>query len=113
MFDLNEVTAGNDEYIEKSSAMDSQLFNNTWICRYPHPRKVIFDNKSQLKQDFTPLLKDFNIKPVLTKIKKTQANAPVERVHQVILNMHVTKDIDTKVFNRIDIWGETLASIAW
>ena len=37
----------------------------------------------------------------------------MERVHQVILNMHVTKDIDTKVFNRIDIWGETLASIAW
>ena len=43
-FNLDEVTAGNDEYIDKSSAMDSQLLNNTWICRYPRPRKVVFQN---------------------------------------------------------------------
>ena len=31
MFDLKEVTIGNDEYIDKSSVSVSQLFNNTWI----------------------------------------------------------------------------------
>ena len=31
-FDLNKVTAGNDEYIDKSSARVSQLFNKTWLC---------------------------------------------------------------------------------
>ena len=36
----------------------------------------------------------------------------MERVHQVILNMIVTKDIDNKVFDHIDPWGETLESIA-
>ena len=36
----------------------------------------------------------------------------MERVHQVILNMIVTKDLSKKVFNYIYIWGETLASIA-
>ena len=30
-FDLEEVALGNDEYIDKSSAMVSQMFNNTWI----------------------------------------------------------------------------------
>ena len=54
----------------------------------------MFDNGSEFKRDFTPLLKDFDIKPVLTSIKSTQANAPVEQVHQVILNMLITKDID-------------------
>ena len=73
----------------------------------------MFDISSEFKQDFTPLLKDFYIKPVLTSVKNPQANAPVERVHQVILNMLVTKDLDNKVFNYIDPWGETLASIAW
>ena len=36
----------------------------------------------------------------------------MERVHQVILNMIVTKDIDNKVFNHINPWGKTLAYIA-
>ena len=38
----------------------------------------------------------FDIKPVLTSVKNPQANALVERVHQVILNMLVTKYIDKK-----------------
>ena len=54
-FALEEVKLGNDEYIDKSSARVSQLFNNTWICRYLRPRKVVFDNGSEFKQDFTPL----------------------------------------------------------
>ena len=89
------------------------IFNNTGLCRYPRPRKVVFDNGSEFKRDFTPFLKDLDIKPILTKIKNPQDNAPVERVHQVILNMIVAKDIDDKIFDNIYPWGETLASIAW
>ena len=63
-FDLNEVTAGNYGYIDKPSARFSQLFNNIWICRYPRPHKVMFDNIYQCKRDFTPSLKDFDIKLV-------------------------------------------------
>ena len=73
----------------------------------------MFDNGSEFKQDFTPLLNDFNIKTVLTLINNPQANSPVDQLHQVILNMLVTKDLDNKVFNYIDPWGETLAYIAW
>ena len=78
MFDLKEVTIGNDEYIDKYSSTVSQLFNNPWICIYLRPRKVVFDNGYEFKQYFTFLLKDFDIKPVLTLVKKSQANAPVE-----------------------------------
>ena len=41
-FDLEEVTIGNNEYIDKSSARVIQFFNNTWLCRYPCPHKVVF-----------------------------------------------------------------------
>ena len=81
MFDLEGVAIGNDEYIDKSSARVSQLFKNTWLCRYSRPQKVVFGNGSKFKQDFTTLLKDFNIKPVLTSVKNPQANGPVERVN--------------------------------
>ena len=72
-----------------------------------------FDNGYEYKKDFTPLIKEFNIKPVLTPVKNPQANATSEQVHQVILNMIDTKDLDNKVFDHIDPWGETLAYIAW
>ena len=74
--------------------------------------KSCLTNGSEFKRDFTPLLKDLYIKPVLTSVKKNQANAPVEQVHQVILNILVTKDIDNEVFVHIYPWGETLAYIA-
>ena len=112
-FDIDEVMAGNDEYIYKPSARVSQLFNNTCLCRYPRTRKVVFDNGSKFKQYFTPLIKDFNIKTVLTSVKNPQANAQVEEVHQLIFNIIFTKDLDNKLFDHIDPWGETLASIAW
>ena len=63
----------------------------------------MFDNISEFKQDFTHLLKDLDIKPTLTTIKNPQANAPVEQLHQVILNMIFTKDLDNKFFNYIDM----------
>ena len=76
-FDLNEVMAGNDEYIDKSSARVSHMFNKTWLFRYPCPRKVVYGNGSELKRDFNPLIKDFDIKSVLMLVKKPQANDPV------------------------------------
>ena len=48
-YNLDEVTGGNDDYIDKSSTSVSQLVNNTWISRYPHSRKGLFDNVSDFK----------------------------------------------------------------
>ena len=73
----------------------------------------MFDNVSDFKIDFTPLLKNFNIKPVLTTVNNPKSNAPLDREHQLILDMLVTKDIDNKVFEHTDPRGETLAYIAW
>ena len=77
MFKLDEVTAGNDEYIDKSYSRVSQLFNNTRLYRYSKSHKAVFGNGYEFKLDLTPLLKEFNIKPVLTIVKKPQAIAPV------------------------------------
>ena len=106
-FDMDSVKIGDTEYIDKTSARISQLFNNAWLSRYPR-----VDNGSEFKRDCVPLLKDFDVKPVLTSIKTPQSNAPVERVHQVLHNMIVTKDLEGRTFDYIDPWGEILSSIA-
>ena len=71
------------------------------------------DNGSEFKQDFTPFLNYFDIKPVLTTIKNPQNNYKVEWVNQIILNMLVTKYLANKVFDYIDPWGENLSYISW
>ena len=58
------------------------------------------------------MLKEFDIKPVLTSVKNPKADAPVERLDKVMLNMLVTKNLENKVFDYIYPWGETLSYIA-
>jgi len=72
------------EVIDKTSARISQLFNNTWLARYPRPREIIYDNGSEFKRHFDILLKDFAIKPKCTTIKNPQSNSPIERNHQML-----------------------------
>ena len=112
-YGLEEANANRREFVDKTSARVSQLFKHTWLDRYPRPLKVIYDNGSEFKKDFEPLLKDFDIKPTCTTVENPRANAPVERVHQVIHNMLVTKELDQHTFDYIDPWGEFLGSIAW
>ena len=54
--------------IDKSATRISQLFEQTWLSRYPRPKKVVFDNGSEFKKDFVLLLKDLFIKPKVTTI---------------------------------------------
>jgi hypothetical protein len=46
-------------------------------------------------------------------VENPQANAPVERVHQVIQNMIRMKDLSNCVLDYISPWDEILSSIAW
>ena len=101
------------EVIDKTSARISQLFNNTWLARYPRPREVIYDNGSEFKRHFEILLKDFAIKPKCTTIKNPQSNSPIERIHQVLKSMFTTKNLPSQRFDLIDPFGEILSSIAW
>ena len=112
-YNIDDIKSKGQQSIDKTSARISQLFNQTWLSRYPRPHKVVFDNGSEFKRDFEPLLVDFDIVPQCTTVENPQANAPVERVHQVIHNMLVTKELDKHLFDYINPWGEFLSSIAW
>ena len=73
----------------------------------------IFFNGYKFKQYFTPFQNYFYIIPVYTPIKNSQANTPVEILHQVIYNMIATKYLDIKVYDYINTWFETLTYISW
>ena len=96
-----------------NSADASRIFNNSWLSRYPRPKRIIYDNGVEFKRDFEPLLKTYGIKPKRITVKNPQANAVLERVHQVIGDMLRTKDLEVYPFNMEDPWTDILASVAW
>ena len=62
-------TKSKSESVNKTYSQISRLFDQTWLARYPRPNKVVFDNGSEFKKDFIPLLKDWSIKPKYTTIR--------------------------------------------
>ena len=96
-----------------NSADAARIFYNTWLSRYPRPRRVIMDNGSEFKRDFKPLLQTFGIKPKHITVKNPQANAVLERIHQVVGDMLRSKDLENYDFNPTDPWSDILASVAW
>ena len=85
--------------MDKSSARISQIFDQIWLSRYPRPKRVIIDNGVEFKKDFIPLTEDYGVKVVTTTIKNSQANAIIERLHQVVHNMMRSKELQTIIFD--------------
>jgi hypothetical protein len=81
-------------YFDKSSAMISTLVKKTWVSRYPHCQYINYDNGSEFKLHFEALYESFGIKRKPTSVKNPQANAILERVHQMISSMLHTAEID-------------------
>jgi hypothetical protein len=83
-----------EAYFDKSSAMISSLVNKTWFCRYPRCQNIIYDNGSEFKLHFQALCDTYGIKRKPTSVKNPQANAILERVHQTIMGMARTAELD-------------------
>ena len=100
-------------YFDKSSAMISHLVNKTWFSRYPNCQYIIYDNGSEFKLHFEALCESYGIKRKPTSVKNPQANAILERLHQVITTMLHTAELDmanTVVTSDIDAF---LTDAAW
>ena len=74
-------------YTDKSAYYIAQLFENTWLSRYPRPMRVIYDRGPEFKGAFTTMLEQNGIEPHPTTVKNPTANAIVERVHLTIGNV--------------------------
>ena len=109
----NPKTKEKELKIDITSARISQLFNNTWLCRYPRPVECIYDNGSEFKLYFKQLCNQYDLKQKPTSKKNPQANSVLERVHQVVANMLRSYDLDNQDLDKLDPFGEYLNGIAW
>jgi hypothetical protein len=82
---------------QKRADVVANIFETTWLTKYPWPAEVVLDRGSEFKREFEQMLKDdygITRKPITTR--NPQANAMVERAHATLQNMINSKQIRGK-----------------
>ena len=102
-----------EAYFDKFSAMISTLVNKTWFSRYPRCQHIIYDNGSKFKLHFEALCDSYGIKRKPTSVKNPQANSILERVHQVVMTMLRTAQLDMASSVAISDIDAFLTNASW
>ena len=79
-----------------SSETTQTVFDSCWLARYPRPQEVGFDNGSEFKWLFRELCENYGLKPKPTTDYNPQANAILERMHQVVGNCLRTFEVSSE-----------------
>ena len=98
---------------DMSSDKISTLFYDAWLCRYPRPVRITYDNGSEFKKHFKSLCREYDLNQKPTTVKNPQANRIVERVHQTVNNMIRCFDLNNLDLDPNDPFGDILARIGW
>jgi hypothetical protein len=83
-----------EEIFNKTSECVARLVNKTWLSRYPRYRYIIYNNGSEFKLNFEYLCETYGVEGKPTMIKNPQANAILERLHEVLGQMLRTSKLD-------------------
>lgn len=103
------------EYDDKKSVTIANIVEQEWCSWYPWPTQVSFDRgKEFIGRDFQDMLKnEYGItrKPITTR--NPQANAIIERVHQVIGNIIRSFELQDNYLDEDDPWKGILSATAF
>lgn len=66
----------------KFSKYIAELFDDVWLCRYPIPMEVIYDNGTKfIGKEFEEILVSYGIDTIPTTVENPRANGIIEHVH--------------------------------
>ena len=103
------------EYDDKRSITVANIAEQEWLSRYPWPTQITFDRGSEfVGHDFQDMIKnDYGIKAKPISVRNPQANAIVERIHQVIGNIIRTFELQTNYLDEDNPWKGILSAAAF
>jgi hypothetical protein len=103
------------QYDDKKSITVANIVEQEWFCRYPWPTQITFDRGSEfIGEDFQTMIKDsYGIQKKPITVRNPQANAVVERIHQVIANMVRTFELEHNYLDEDDPWKGILSAVAF
>ena len=103
------------QYDDKRSITVANIAEQEWFSRYPWPTQVTYDRGSEfIGKDFQKMIKnDYGVKGKPITVRNPQANAIVERVHQVIGNIIRTFELEDNYMDEEDPWKGILSATAF
>ena len=103
------------QYVNKRDISVANIVEQEWLCRYPWPSQVITDRGSEfIGQEFKDMIKrDYGVVKKVITTRNPQANAVVERIHQVLANMVRTFELEDKYLDADDPWKGILSAVAF
>lgn len=100
--------------INKPNSDETQrAFDSYWLARYPRPREICFDNGKEFKWLFAELCENMGIGKKPTTEYNPQANAMIERVHQVLGNALRTFELENQQLSKINPFEPFLTATAY
>ena len=98
---------------DKTAQCAMSAFDNHWLCRYPRPLYIGFDNGGEFKNVFGQLCENFGLTPKPSTPHNPQSNAMIERIHMTLGNMLRSFDLEKQELNEENPFEEFLAAAAW
>ena len=106
-FELAHLTTG-------PTALEAQrLLDSVWLARYPRPKEIGFDNGSEFKAEFRELCENMGLKKKPSLAWNPQANAILERVHQVLKDCLSTFNLEMRELQENDPFEEFTTKAAY
>jgi len=97
---------------DKRADTISNIVEQAWLTRYPWPTQIIFDRGSEFMAEFSTMVqKDYGIKKKPITTRNPQANAIIERIHQVIGNMLRTFELQDIDLDERAPWKGVLSAV--
>ena len=90
-------------------------FDDTWLSRYPRPQFIGMDGGSENKKEFRQTIINYGLGPGMkpTTSHNPQANAIMERIHQVLNNMIRTYELEETELDENNPFDEILSSVVY
>ena len=88
------------QYNDKQSDTRANLVEQTWLCIYPKPTIITYNRGNEFlgrafKND--PIENEYVIKSECATIENPQQNSIPERIHQFVLNLVRTFDLQKRI----------------
>lgn len=90
------------QYNNKCTITVTNIVEQEWLTHYPWPTQITYDRGNKfVRHEFRHMIThDYGIKPKPIFVRNPQANAIVERIHQVVANIIWTFKLGT---NYLDV----------
>ena len=100
------------EYDDKQAISIADLFERTWLSRYPWPTEIMYDRGSEfIGHEFTRMVRDdYGLKVRKATTKNPQSNTILKRLHQVLGNMIRTHELEDAYVDEANPWGGIIAA---